>query len=348
MTPEEIKLRRIVNHHLITPVPVEQAVQDLCGVQAQFLGNAMHALRIRCLDFDETSIADKLMKNWTLRGTAHLFSPMDFPLLIASGPHYRSSDWTIPSFWNQRKDWSLNPERQRLFSETILAALSREPCSREKLKEICRAKGMTVEEENSMFHPWGGGVRELCERGFVHYSAQEEKIFCLTPVMEPISKEAAELELARRYFTVYGPSTIHDAMYFFRVSSGKVKAWLSKLPVLSCEYQGMTYFYIENETRYDGTVPPCLFLAGFDQLMLGYEKKESLFLPRAYMRNIFNLAGIVLPPLLLKGNVAGRWHMKNGKLTIEPFRSFFPAEVSSVQNTAETIWPDIRNISMKG
>lgn len=53
--------------------------------------------------------------------------------------------------------------------------------------------------------------------------------------------------------------------------------------------------------------PRCLFLAGFDQLMLGYEKKESLYLAPENLRAIFNLAGIVMPPVMLDGRVVGKW-----------------------------------------
>ena len=44
-------------------------IRDLCGVQAQFMPNAMHSLKIRCSDYNEQTVADGLVKNWTVRGT---------------------------------------------------------------------------------------------------------------------------------------------------------------------------------------------------------------------------------------------------------------------------------------
>ena len=38
----------------------------------------------------------------------------------------------------------------------------------------------------------------------------------------------------------------------------------------------------------------CLFLGGFDQLMPGYEKKDSRYLPKEYLRGIFNLVGSLI------------------------------------------------------
>lgn len=101
MTPEEIKLRRLSGQHLLQTAPTKTVVKDLCGIQAQFMGNAMHALKLRCSDYDETDFGSGLVKNWTLRGTVHVFSEADLPLFIRSD-HYRSNDWSIPSFWNQR------------------------------------------------------------------------------------------------------------------------------------------------------------------------------------------------------------------------------------------------------
>jgi len=57
MTREELKLRQMTNQHLLTPVSTLCAVRDLCGVQAQFMSNAMHALKIRCYDFDAQNTA---------------------------------------------------------------------------------------------------------------------------------------------------------------------------------------------------------------------------------------------------------------------------------------------------
>ena len=63
MTIEEIKVRQIANQHLISPVDKLTALRDLCGVQAQFMANAIHSLRIRSSDFDEKTVREGLVKN---------------------------------------------------------------------------------------------------------------------------------------------------------------------------------------------------------------------------------------------------------------------------------------------
>ena len=125
MTVEEIKLRRMTNQYLITPADKLTVVRDLCGIQAQFMVNAIHSLKIRCSDFDEATVKDGLVKNWTIRGTVHVFVQSDLPLFLHcnGGIDYRRNEWDDPSFWNQRKNWALTPERQRYLTQVIIDGL---------------------------------------------------------------------------------------------------------------------------------------------------------------------------------------------------------------------------------
>lgn len=340
MTREEIKLRHLTNQYLITPTDKLTAVRDLCGVQSQFLVNALHALKIRCSDYDETTVSVGLVKNWSVRGTVHVFAESDLPLFIRcdDGKNYLRNEWDGYRFWNNRDCWALSPERQAYLSEVILHALADAPRTREELKVICRENGMTYPEETCMFEPWGGGVRELCGRGFMNYVVQEKKAFCLAPPFAPMRDGEALPEIARRYFANFGPATVHDAMYFLGAKQSEVKAWMEKLPLQSTTCEGKTYYYIPNGKTYDGNIPDCLFLAGFDQLMLGYQKKESLYLAPEHLRGIFNLAGIVMPAVLLRGNVVGRWKKKGRKLVLTLFSPLSARDRGILEDKAQSLW----------
>ena len=321
-------------------------VRDLCGVQAQFFPNAMHSLKIRCNDYDEQTVAYGLVKYWSVRGTVHVFAESDLSLFIRcnNGESYRKNEWGGYTFWNQRREWALTPERQKELATIIIAAVSKKAYTRDELKELCRAHGMNDLEESSMFESWGGGIRELCERGFMHYVVQEKKAYIASPEFKPIPEEEAKLEIARRYFTNMGPATIHDAMYYTGAKQAEVKNWLKVLPVESIECEGKTYYYIPNGKSYDKEIPPCIFLAGFDQLMLGYQKKESIYLPQEHLRGIFNLAGIVMPPILLNGKVVGKWKKKNSTLTLTFFESVLDKDKNIINNAAEQLWLDLKKI----
>ena len=333
MTADELILRRLFTQHLLQPADTQTVVKDLCGVQAQFLGHALHGLSIRCTDVN----TDGLIKSWTNRGTMHLFSVNDLPLFLHEGrTHFLRPVDTLES------DSYISADRKAYFADLIVDAVSKGIDERESLKAVCEKAGMTESESQSLFDPWGGTIRALCEAGRICHKVQEKKAYLLCPTFEPMAEETARLELARRYFTHFGPATVKDAAYFFGTTLTKVKSWLKQLPVTETSLDGKSYFYIDIGLP-AGSLPACLFLAGFDQLMLGYEKTESLFLPKEHMRDIFNLAGIVRPAILVNGTVVGWWNLKNRKLKITLFS---PADQKFIEHTATALWSDLKGIEV--
>ena len=331
MTPDEIRLRRLAGQHLLAPADTQTVVKDLCGVQAQFLSHALHGLSIRC---DEVN-TDGLIKSWTNRGTMHLFSVDDLPLFLHEGrTHFLRPVDTLES------DACIGTDRKAYFADWIVNAISQGIDERESLKIVCEKAGMTEAESRSLFDPWGGIIRALCEEGRICHKVHERKAYQLCPTFEPMAEEPARMELARRYFTHFGPATVKDAAYFFGTTQSKVKSWLKQLPVSETTLDGKSCFYIDNGPP-AGELPGCLFLAGFDQLMLGYEKTASLFLPGEHMRNVFNLAGIVRPAILVNGTVVGWWNLKNRKLKITLFS---PADQALISENAHQLWSDLKQI----
>lgn len=92
-----------------------------------------------------------------------------------------------------------------------------------------------------------------------------------------------------------------------------------------------------------GDLPDCLFVTGFDPLMLGYEKTESLFVPDGHVRDIFTRAGIIRATVPVHGEVVGWWSLKNRCLTI---RLFDPSCKPLVTHAAERLWPALRQVAL--
>ncbi len=338
MTLEEIRIRQLAGQHLLQPAAYQTVVRDLCGVQAQFLSNAMHALTIRSHDFSETA-AQTLVKSWTLRGTMHVFLQDDLPLFLHEGRGHalRLCD-TLEA------DEYVTRERKRYFADCIVENVAAGVNTREALKEVCAAHGMTEQEAESVFNSWGGTIRALCENGTLRHVLQEKKAFAICPPFTPMAKDEAQLEQARRYFTNYGPATVKDAAYFFGATQKQVKAWLAQLPVVSADCGGRTYYWIETSRTPETDLPDCILLAGFDQLLLGHEKTESLFLPPEHLRGIFNLAGIVMPSVLLHGRVVGKWKKTGRKCAVTLFELVCEADKKKIEACALRLWPDLRKV----
>ena len=338
MTTEEIKLRQLTGQHLIAPTNPMTVLRDLCGLQAQFLANALHALRIRSGDIPEEE-TDSLIKSWTIRGTIHVFAPEDLPLFL-----HRDRTHFLRPCDTLEADEHISKERKRFFADLILDAVAKGVDTRDGLKAICVDNGMADEEALSIFDPWGGTIRVLCEAGLLCHQVREKKAYRLCPPFTPMDKEDARLEMARRYFTHYGPATVKDAAYFFATTQTEVKGWLAKLPVTSTVCDGRTYYYIDNGAISPATLPECIFLAGFDPLMLGYQKTESLYLPPEHLRGIFNLAGIVMPGILLRGRVVGKWKRKDAKLSVTLFEPVCAKDKKRIERSGQALWPELKTI----
>ena len=335
MTLDEIRLRRLAGQHLLSPADTRTVARDLCGVQAQFLKHALHGLSIRCGQVHTGG----LVKSWTIRGTMHLFDREDLPLFL-----HRGRGRSPRPVDNLEADAFISQARKAYFADRIVETIAEGTDEREALKAVCEQAGMTDTESQSLFDPWGGIIRALCDSGRICHKVQEKKAYQLCPAFEPMEEAPARLEMARRYFKNFGPATIKDAAYFFHAPQSQVKSWLAQLPAEQVRVDGRDYFYLENGHIADTELPDCLFLAGFDQLMLGYEKTESLFLPQAHLRDIFNLAGIVRPALLVNGQVAGWWNRKNRSLKLTLFA---PVDRRLIENAARQLWPDLTRIEFE-
>ena len=312
MLMPDLILRRLHNQCLLAPGSDPAA--DLCGLQAQFLRNALHALRIRA----EQPSPDGLVKTWTLRGTVHLVPERDLPLYIR---HCGGAEDVCRSGWYQ---WTAGrgqanpPAREVELAHMLLAALDDGIDEREALRLHLRACGMTEQEEARAFDPWGGLIAELANVGAIAFRVEEAKRYRRLLPFTPMEESAARLELARRYFTHYGPATLRDAAYFFRWTQAEVRDLLPLLPVETVVVAGREHFFIPSGGP-ERELPPVILLAGFDPLLLGYRKEDNPILPPEHLRGIFSLAGIVNPAILLRGRVVGKWKERAGKAELTAF-----------------------------
>ena len=279
MQIDDMLLLRMNRQYLFAPAEDELTVlRSLCGLQAQFYGNCLHALRLRCGKApDEDILRTSAVKTWTLRGTLHLIALDD-----------------------------LSAARKRELAAIILDAAKKGCGGREDLRLICREHGMTPDEEQNAFDPWGGLLRALCESGTLGHTAQQKKAFRPCPPFAPMTKADALRALMRRYLTHYGPVTVQDAAYFFGLPQRELLPVIESFSPRESICEGKT-FYSLGDINITGDLSCCRFLAGFDPLMLGYEKRSNPFLPEEALRGVFTLAGIVRPSILLDGKIVGVW-----------------------------------------
>ena len=194
MQIDDILLLRMKRQYLFAPAKDEFTVlRGLCGLQAQFYGNCLHALRLRCGKApDEDILRTSTVKTWTLRGTLHLIAQSDLPIFLYDGrSHFLRPCDTMSD------DSRLSAARKRELAAIILDAAKKGCGDRKELRLICREHGMTADEEQSAFDPWGGLLRALCESGVLCHTAQQKKAFRPCQSRRPARSHAAVSDALR-------------------------------------------------------------------------------------------------------------------------------------------------------
>ena len=133
---------------------------------------------------------------------------------------------------------------------------------------------------------------------------------------------------------------MRDAAYFFRWPQKTFLPLLGQLNIQTFSCQGRKYYYLDRRPARLPGIPACLFLAGFDPLLLGYEKTESPYLSLQYLRQVFNLTGIVFPTLLLRGQIVGRWKELSRSIQAELFYPRSTKDIQTIQAQAVKFWPE--------
>lgn len=311
MTRKELLLYTLQNQFLLEKGSTQEVISGLCGLQAQFANNPRESLRIRAGDFSETAWNNGLLKIWTHRNTIHVVRKEELGLFLSAkggnGP-WRDGPSGFPA------------ASKRYWASFIRDKVAGGVDMREPLKAACRQAGMDETAARYVFDGWGGLIKEMSDRGLIAYAPGTEKRFVLPEEPGWMDRDAARRILLERYFTHFGPATVEDCAAFtgYRVKEVWDLLRKSGLPFKSVNGGGTVYFYL-GALHACRSLPACVYLSGFDQMILGYKDRSRCLDPSDKLLAV-NAAGIVYPGVLLYGRLCARWKKMPGKLQIEPFR----------------------------
>lgn len=314
LTKKELLAQSLARHHVLQRASRLQVVSGLCGLQAQFATSPREALRIRARDYTEGGWGRGLVKIWSHRGTIHVVPASELGLHLSA----RGNTGSLTEAWH---GWGIPLNEVERWADVIRERAAAGMGEREELKRACVAAGMAPELVPRIFNGWGGLLKEMCDRGMLVYEAGTSKRFTLPPE-EPIwmPRDEARAMFVRRYFEHFGPATIADCAAFLGYPSSEVAGLVRRagLPLRKVACDGIELFYL-GDLDPEARVPGCVYLAGFDQLVLGY-RNRSRFARTEDLPHITNRAGIVFPIVLYRGRVCARWKLMGKRLSITEFR----------------------------
>jgi hypothetical protein len=266
--------------------------RDVCGIQAQDARAAGLSVRARCEGL-ESAEAPGLVRTWAWRGTLHLVPEADLGWilpLVAPG-----ANRGVRARWRQLGLDEAVYERAR---EALTGALAGGPRTRAELREALAEAGVDASGQR-LPHL----VRRAAFEGLLHHPL-DGTFARLDAPPDPVPRDEALAELARRYMGAYGPAERRDLAKWCGLPAADVRtAWAHAAAPGPAE---------------PDDAPTVRLLPAFDTYLLGYADRGEV-VPPEHAARVFPGGGWLHPVVLVDGVAAGTWRLDDGAVAVEPF-----------------------------
>ncbi|TDD63938.1 winged helix DNA-binding domain-containing protein [Actinomadura rubrisoli] len=187
--------------------------------------------------------------------------------------------------------------------------------------------------------------RVICSgplRGKQHtYALLEERV----PQAASLEREAALVELVRRFFTSHGPATVKDLAWWSSLTRADIAAGLSFAgdTLESTDVDGVTYWSAPGNAPAPAPSPSVRLLQAYDEYIVGYRQSKYLLDLGGLAASASASDKLALPNgvIVVDTQVAGRWKRTNrsGAVVVKAvlYRPFDAAETAALQAATEEL-----------
>ncbi|HEU4658501.1 MAG TPA: winged helix DNA-binding domain-containing protein [Capillimicrobium sp.] len=325
---------------LLAGPPAADAVavaERLLAVQAQDPRGARLAVRARtagltAADVDRALSDDRsLVVDWLNRGTLHLVRREDHAWL-----HALTTPQLLTGNARRLAQEGVTPDAAERGVEVVRRTLADEgPSTRARLREALDAAGVRTAGQALVHVLMLASLRGLIVRGPV---AGREQAFALARDWlgepQPVDRDAALAELARRYLAGHGPAGERDLARWAGIRLGDARAGLRAIAGELRERDGGLVDLAARETAADAPPPPRL-LGPFEPLLLGWCSREPIV---GDHQGLVTVNGIFKPFALAGGRAVATWRLaRDGDLELEPFAELSDADVAALHEDAADV-----------
>jgi hypothetical protein len=310
---------------------VQQAVERLCAIQAQWPQSPYIGLWSRLAGFEKDQLTralaqHRVVKTQLFRITLHITSARDYPYFFAVwGPAARDR---TPGVTQEK----LEELTRRVRAEALKGPLTQdevEELAAEEMGFRWRTRTLTP-----LVHLPPGGT-------WSHYGRTRLGAMETVLGVELPSRDDGAERLVRSYLAAFGPATQDDILRFAGVRVGDIRPGLERLELRRFrDERDRVLLDVPRAPLPDGDTPaPVRFLPKWDSSLLAYAAPErTRILPEQYRPTVIRKNGDVLPTVLVDGFVAATWDMaRNRALTITPLRRLLRQERGAIDEEGERL-----------
>ncbi len=320
-------------------------LHDVCGLQAQLLSAAALGMRVRSPGLPAASVRRALnhertiVRTWLMRGTLHVVAAEDVRWLVALlGPVFARAATT------RHTQLGLDDDLKARGATAIRRILTDAgPLTRHQLVDRLRTRDVVLDSKTQApIHLIALAALQgiLClgpesDDGEATYVLLDDWI---APASTR-SRETALAELARRYFSAYGPATIEDLSAWSGLPIGEARSAVSGAAAALTEVkiQGRPAFARRQQLRPEVTrvKADVRLLPAFDTYLLAYRRRDlAVALP--LQRRLQRGGGWLHPAVVVNGRAVAAWSLRKsgergGRVLVEPFAPLSGAERAGIE-----------------
>jgi DNA glycosylase AlkZ-like len=319
-------------------IAVQQAVERICAIQAQWPQSPYIALWTRLIGFRKEQLTraleqHRVVKSQLFRITLHMTSARDYPYFAAVwGPAARD------------RTPGVGKAKLEELSRRVRAAALKGPITHEQVEELAAAEmggfRWRARTLTPLVHLPPGGT-------WSHYGrTQLGAMESVLGVQLPSRDDGAE-RLVRSYLAAFGPATQEDLLRFAGVRVGDVRAGLDRVERRSFrDERGRLLLDLPRAPLPDGDTPaPVRFLPKWDSSLLAYAPPErTRILPEKFRPTVIAKNGDVSPTVLVDGFVAATWIIdQKAGLQLTPLRRLSTSERAEIEAEGERLVDFVRS-----
>ena len=331
LTDRELNRALLARQFLLKRVTLRpaEAIERLGGLQAQwspapFIGLWSRLTKFAIADLEAALGKRTVVKATLMRGTLHLVSTADYPMLSVATTRSRPERWAPAA---RRLE-----DAKQIHRATL--AYAKTARTREDLAHFLTTQGVSGDLSRAMLwwliasHGW---LVHVPPSGTWAHRRSGDLIAAdawLSISREPALEHAVG-HIVKRHLAAFGPATVDDISSWSSIRTPAIREALAALGSTLRTFvdaRGRTLYDLKGAPLPDPeTAAPVRYLPKWDSALLAYAPPErGRILAESYRKTVIGKNGDVQQTILVDGMVAGTWAIaakpREAVITVSPFK----------------------------